>query len=399
MINKFLRRQPFPYYQGLVWVCFSFFVLNTAYGQPIKTVIAHRPIDSSLASYFTPPDSLHGQMGDYASLMIFQDGRSVKTKEDWQEKRKEIKARWHDAMGEWPALLEDQELRIVSSEQKDGYVKHHVRFKWTPIEETDGYLLIPEGEGKRPAVVTVFYDPEVPVGIGGRPHRDYALQLTRRGFVTLSIGTREASATNQYGLFYPSIKNAQVQPLSMLACAAANAWHVLAKRPEVDKERIGIIGHSFGGKWAMFASCLFDNFACAVWSDPGIVFDETKGANVNYWEPWYLGYYPPPWKNIWRKTGMIEGAKGIYPQLVRDGWDLHELHALMAPRPFLVSGGSSDPIERWKALNHTVELNRLLGYRGRVAMHNRPLHAPNEQANEIAYRFLEHFLKSDRDNW
>lgn len=39
----------------------------------------------------------------------------------------------------------------------------------------------------------------------------------------------------------------------------------------------------------MFASCLYEKFACACWSDPGIVFDENR-PNVNYWEPWYLGY-------------------------------------------------------------------------------------------------------------
>ena len=101
-------------------------------------------------------------------------------------------------------------------------------------------------------------------------------------------------------LYYPSIDNAEVAPLSMLGYAAANAWHVLASRPEVDETRIGIVGHSFGGKWAMFASCLFDKFACAAWSDPGIVFDESR-PSVNYWEPWYLGYHRPPW----RERGVI----------------------------------------------------------------------------------------------
>ena len=92
--------------------------------------------------------------------------------------------------------------------------------------------------------------------------------------MTLSIGATEATAAKTYGLYYPSLDAAQVQPLSMLAYAAANAWYVLAQRPEVDSDRIGIVGHSFGGKWAMFASCLFDKYSCAAWSDPGIVFDE-----------------------------------------------------------------------------------------------------------------------------
>ena len=50
----------------------------------------------------------------------------------------------------------------------------------------------------------------------------------------------------------------------------------------------------------------------------------------------------------------------------------------MAPRPFLVSGGSEDPPERWRALNHAVAVNKLLGYEDRVAMTNRPGHDPTD---------------------
>ena len=160
---------------------------------------------------------------------------------------------------------------------------------------------------------------------------------------------------------------------------------------DVDAKRIGIVGHSYGGKWAMFASCLFEEFACGVWIDPGIVFDETKGSNVNYWEPWYLGYYPPPWEKTWSKTR--EDGKGLYPQLRKERYDLHELHALMAPRPFLVSGGSSDPLERWVPLNHAIAVNHFLGYKNRVAMTNRPKHDPNPESNEVVCKFFEYFLK------
>ena len=176
----------------------------------------------------------------------------------------------------------------------------------------------------------------------------------------------------------------------MLGYVAANSWHLLANLTYVDSKRIGIVGHSYGGKWAMIASCLFDKFACAVWSDPGIVFDETR-ADVNYWEPWYLGYHPPPW----RERGVITNdnpAFGLYTKLVEEGYDLHELHALMAPRPFLVSGGSEDPQTRWKALNHTIKVNKLLGYEHRVAMTNRAEHSPNPNSNEQIYQFFEYVL-------
>ena len=85
---------------------------------------------------------------------------------------------------------------------------------------------------------------------------------------------------------------------------------------------------------------------------------------------------------------------GLYPKLRAEGRDLHELHALMAPRPFLVSGGSEDSPQRWRALNHSIAVNRVLGFENRVAMHNRPDHGPNPESNAVIYTFFEHFLGS-----
>jgi hypothetical protein len=185
------------------------------------------------------------------------------------------------------------------------------------------------------------------------------------------------------------------QPLSFLGYVAANCANALANRDDVDPRRIGIVGHSYGGKWAMFGSCLYDKFAAAVWSDSGIVFDE-KRPNVNYWEPWYLGLDPS--LPAQRKAGVINAERprtGAYKAMVERGMDLHELHALMAPRPFLVSGGSEDPPERWAALNHSVAVNRVLGAQGRVGMQNRKEHSPDLGANEVVYAFFEHFLRAE----
>lgn len=344
-----------------------------------------------ISPYFSPPDSLMGDPGHYVSPLVFDNGDIVKTPKDWKRRREEILSQWHSLMGPWPPLLEHQKMKILASSEREDFTQHTVQFEWVPGQLTTGYLLIPEGEGKFPAVITVFYEPETAIGLSDKPHRDFAYQLAKRGFVTLSLGTTETTNNQTYSIYYPSIDDATVQPLSMLAYAAANAWHVLAKVPEVDSTRIGIAGHSYGGKWAMFASALFENFACAVWSDPGIVFQQDR-PSVNYWEPWYLGYHPRPW----RKRGLPTAdnpMKGLYPELLKKGHDLHELHVLMAPRPFLVSGGSEDPIERWIPLNHSVAVNRLLGYTNRVGMTNRPEHSPNEDSNEVIYLFFEHFLK------
>ncbi|MBM97903.1 MAG: hypothetical protein CMJ77_02160 [Planctomycetaceae bacterium] len=339
--------------------------------------------------YCHPPAKWKNDFGSFRSPLQRADGSQVKTPDEWACWRKELRNEWMERLGDWPPLMVEPQVETLQSKRRENFQERRLRFRWTPNEYTTGYLLIPDAKAPRPAVVTVYYEPETAIG-QGKPNRDFAIQLARRGFATLSLGTSEATAQKTYSLYHPSLANAQVQPLSMLAYAAANAWYVLADQPEVDRHRIGIAGHSFGGKWAMFASCLFDKFACAAWSDPGIVFDEAR-PSVNYWEPWYLGYHPQPW----RTRGVItpdNPAQGLYPELVAEGRDLHELHALMAPRPFLVSGGSEDPPERWQALNHSVEVNRLLGFSDRVAMTNRREHAPNADSNEVIYEFFAEHL-------
>ncbi|WP_414626680.1 dienelactone hydrolase family protein [Alistipes sp.] len=351
-------------------------------------------LSRKLLPYTIPPDTYREDYGTYRSPLLFYNGDSVRTPADWMRRRAEIRSRWDSLLGAWPPLIADQRFEFVDTLPEADFNRYRVRFRWLPGETTEGYLLIPHGKGRKAAVITLYYEPETAVGLGGKPCRDFALRLAERGFVTLSLGTTQTTRARTYSLYYPSIDSAAMQPLSALAYAAANAWETLARCPEVDSTRIGVMGHSYGGKWAMFASCLWEKFACAVWGDPGVVFDETKGGYVNYWEPWYLGYYPPPWVHTWDDTGAAR-ARGLYPSLRREGYDLHELHALMAPRPFLVSGGYSDGPERWTALNHTTAVNRLLGFEGRVAMTNRPSHDPDSLSNALAYEFFELWLRPD----
>jgi hypothetical protein len=349
-------------------------------------------IPGQIAPFFSPPPELAKDFGKYRSPLKFYNGTLVKTQQDWQRRRNEILKTWHGIMGLWPPMIEKPKIEYLETKRRENFTQHRVRLEIAPKQQTvDGYLLVPDGTGLFPAILVVYYDTETAVGLG-KEFRDFAYQLTKRGFVTLSIGTPEFSSLKApYKVLYESaIDETPLQPLSALAYVAANCHTALANMPQVDPNRIGIIGHSYGGKWAMFASCLYDKFACSVWSDPGIVFDE-KRPNVNYWEPWYLGYDP----NQQRKSGIPNATKprtGAYRKLFIDGFDLHELHALMAPRPFLVSGGSEDRSERWKALNHSIEVNKLLEHPNRVAMTNRKAHSPTHQSNEQVYLFLEHFL-------
>jgi hypothetical protein len=351
---------------------------------------AQLTLSPAIAPFFQPPSQYADDFGSFRSPLLFQDGRSVKTVDDWKKRREEIINTWHGFMGRWPQVIEKPEFKVTAAARRGVVTQKRVSVEVVPGEMQEGFLLVPDGPGPFPAILIVSdLSPLISIGLADNPHYDgdinpryilydYGLQFAKRGFVTLAIGD-------------PRHNLEGVQPLSSKAYVAANCCNALGNLPEVDASRIGIFGHSFGAKWALFASCLYDKFACAVWDDGGAVFDEGRG-NVNYWEPWYLGSEP----GVTRKTGIVTAENprtGAYAKLVESGHDLHELHALMAPRPFLVSGGAEDKAARWSALNHAVAVNRFLGFENRVALTNRERHEPTEESNERVALFFDHFLK------
>lgn len=367
-------------------------------GLAVPASAEDRPAEAwtKLEKYFAPPAEFRGDLGNYRSPLEFKDGTRVKSAEDWAKRRQEILDQWHQWMGPWPALLTKPRIQILQTERRESFTQHRVQVEIYPGDKfTEGHLLIPDGKGPFPAVLVTFYDSATSVGLGprGKGTHDYGLQLARRGFVTLSIGTPgsiEKPGKETRDLLIAAGEEQERQPLSFLAYVAANCHTALANRPEIDGKRIGVVGLSYGGKWAMFASCLYDRFACAVWSDPGIVFNE-QNSNVNYWEPWYLGYE----KGQRRPRGVPNEERprtGLYRRLVESGRDLNDLHALICPRPLLVDGGTEDPPRNWRALNHVVAVNKLLGYENRVGLTSRPTHIPNAEALETTLRFFEYFL-------
>src|SRR6516164_4361478 len=326
-------------------VLLATFLLLAVAAVPSDGQVSSETLWKKLEPFAEPPEEFAGKFGSYRSPLKFADGAVVRSAVDWPKRRDELLTTWHNRLGPRPPLVEKPALKKLQKVERDGYTEYKVQVQASQSGQwVDGYLLIPKGKGPFPAVIVPFYEPLTSIGQGAKGRgvgtHDYGLQLVKRGFVTLSIGT--PGSLDKLGgdtreALVKAGQEVRRQPLTLLAYVAANCLTALAQLPEVDSQRIGIIGLSYGGKWAMFASCLDDRFACAVWSDPGIVFNE-RDSNVNYWEPWYLGFDP----KVRRAPGVPSEQNprtGLYKELVDAGEDLVDLHALMAPRPVLVSGG------------------------------------------------------------
>ena len=244
---------------------FLVFLRHFAYGQDVLPPNpnepardrAHGDLPRLLAPFFRPPPEDGGQLGSYRSPLQFEDGTLVKTPVEWARRREEILKRWHGLMGPWPPILEAPKLEFLSlmgpasrptrgglvaetkagqttthagerpvSPPRENFARHRVRLEIAPGQTGDGWLLVPDGKGPFPAVLAVYDEPETTIGLGKERLRDFGLQLARRGFVTLSMGTPGGNA------WKPELGAAQCQPLSYHAYVAANCWQALARLPQ-----------------------------------------------------------------------------------------------------------------------------------------------------------------------
>ncbi|RCS60067.1 acetylxylan esterase [Microbacterium sp. JB110] len=192
-------------------------------------------------------------------------------------------------------------------------------------------LLLPDTR-PAPIVVIPFYDvesllgepsPRYPPDRPG-PARDHAVRFAARGLGVLAVpwwaelGAREHDGgTGLDARYGPPAKDhaARFPDVTGLGRSFADlslAVDALTEMPEADAGRIGVFGHSLGGKLAMLLGALDPRIRAVVAHEPGLGF-----AHSNWDAPWYLGDRIP------------------------DDRDLDELAGLVAPRPFLYAGGGS----------------------------------------------------------
>src|SRR5262249_41976401 len=138
--------------------------------------------------------------------------------------------------------------------------------------------------------------------------------------------------------------------------------------PQVDRSRIGCIGHSLGAKEVLFAMAFEPRYQAGVFNEGGI------GLRMSNWtDPWYL----------------TEAMKPHIPAL-----ENHQVLALAAPRPFLVLGGNSaDGDASWPFVKEARTVYTLLDARDRIGLYNHKAgHTFPESARRLAYQWLDHWL-------
>jgi len=256
-------------------------------------------------------------------------------------------------LGEPPAAKPPLNPRTIREERLPGYTRRTLVYQSEPGEFVPAFLLIPHGiHGRVPAVLcphqTVQAGKRSPAGLADDPSQHTALELAQRGYVTLTwdalcFGERHNMATGHYGEAIPFYRRRPRWSLmSKMIWDLSRGIDYLLTLDFVDPARIGSLGHSHGGYTTLFGMALDTRIAAGV-SNCG--FDTFRiDGNTFRWSRATaliprLGFYiSSPYINMgsYRATPDSE--------VVRTPFDLHEMAALAAPRPLLLSCSDQDAI-------------------------------------------------------
>jgi dienelactone hydrolase len=199
-------------------------------------------------------------------------------------RREDILRRMSLVMGSFPGkeVRVPLDVRTESEQRCDKYTRIKLSFAVEKDDRVPAWLLVPHGQGKRPAVLclhqTIPAGKDEPVGLAGSPDLAYAHELAERGYVTL------APDYPSFGEYRYDFGKRHWGSGSLKAVwNNQRALDVLSQRPEVNADRIGAIGHSLGGHNAMFTAA-FDERIRATVSNCGFTsFAKYYGGNLKGW--------------------------------------------------------------------------------------------------------------------
>ena len=212
----------------------------------------------------------------------------------------------------------------------DVYIRRKIAYTVGERERITAYILYPKDLKKpAPAILalhqTVSSGKEEVVGLNGFPDFSYGHVLATRGYIVLAPDYLTAGER-----VYPGEESFDSAPFyeqypdwSMVSKNledSKSAIDVLYTLKEVDKDRIGVIGHSHGGHNAIFAAALDDRVTAAV-SNCGLsVFSEEEERMEWSLEDGYI---------------YIPKLRRYFLENLVTPFEYHEIAALIAPRPWL----------------------------------------------------------------
>lgn len=319
-----------------------------------------------------------------AARITEQSLSKIRSLDDWQRERSERKKRHQDQLGLSAPVAAPRtplNVRITGTVERDGYRIEKLYYESLPRLYVTANLYLPAGL-KEPAPAVLYFCGHSRLQKADREFQAHGRKFCRLGFVTLLVDTVQYGEIK--GDHHGCYAKGRFQwysrgytPAGVECWNGIRALDLLAARPEVDAERMGITGISGGGgmSWRLGAADERVKVAAPVCGTGTIR------------------------SHLAERT--LDGHCDCMFHINTAGWDLADEGALIAPRPLLVSAAREDPLYKIESVRETVEkvarIYRLLGAEENIRLVETPgPHAYHETSRTAIFSlFLKHLAGRD----
>jgi Prolyl oligopeptidase family len=263
----------------------------------------------------------------------------LKSKEDWEKKRPELRRQFLEMMGLWPLPPRtDLKPNITGKAETEHFTVEKLHFQSFPGLYVTGNLYIPK-KGQFPAPTVLYvcgHGNKVinEVSYGSKvAYQRHGAWFAEHGYVCLILDTLELGeikgihhGTFRYGMWW--WQTLGYTPAGIECWNAMRALDYLETRPEVDRKRFGVTGRSGGGATSWWLAAADDRPQCII-PVAGIADLQAhlcEGVAEKY------------------KNGIISGHCDCMYFVNSHRWDFPLVAALCAPRPLLLGNSDADDI-------------------------------------------------------
>ncbi len=289
----------------------------------------------------------------------------------------ELKEKWLNALGTPSCDIPNEPIKFIKKYACEDFDVELYEQKNGPQTIQRVMLAIPKAlSAPCPAVVIPYYYPEGMLGFNPETNEKCGKvfmmrDLTKRGYIT--------ACADAYHLTYiPNIHgktgldvwqeageellkdNPNWTGMGKLVSDTKLLIDAVDADQRVDSSRIGIAGHSLGGKMAFYTGCLDERIKVIVASDFGIGWKQTN------------------WQDIWYWHDKVE-------EFIQNGTDHSELLSI-ANKPFCLIAGQYDDDTSYAIMQ------KALGKAELKFINHATGHFPPEGALEQAYDFIDKWL-------
>ena len=254
---------------------------------------------------------------------------NIRSKSDWERRGTQILENMQLVMGPIPDASKKvtPDYFVIKDTLVDDIRQLKITFTAEKNDPVPAILMIPANtKTPVPAILclhqTISCGKEEPAGLCGNPDLYYALELAKRGYVTLSPD-------------YPNFGEYSFDPYrnGYASATMKGIWNhiaavdLLQSLPEVDPDRIGCIGHSLGGHNTLFLAAFDKRIKVAITSCGFTSFYKYYGGDLTGWS--HNGYMP-------RIAEVYNKDPSLMP------FDFTDVLIAIAPRPVFINAPLHD---------------------------------------------------------